>query len=130
MATVDRQDPDPRADLHVTLAIEGDRAELIAEGNLDDFTAGLLRRHLSEAAALGARRFVVTLRHVGLIDSSGLSALVFGYKLALRGGGEFTLQGDDRLVARLLQRTGLDRVIPLRPVQPTVADGQDRTAAS
>ena len=130
MGTVDPHDSDSRADLRVTLAVEGDRATLVAEGNLDDFTAGLLRSHLSEAAALGAHQFVVRLGHIGFIDSSGLSALVFGYKLALGRGGEFTLQGDDRLVARLLQRTGLDRVIPMRPVMPTTADGQDQTAAS
>ena len=128
MATVGRQG-DPRADLHVTLALKGDVALLTADGNLDDFTAELLRRHLAEAAAMGARRFVVRLDHIGFIDSSGLSALVFGYKLALRRGGDFTLQGDDRLVARLLRRTGLDRVIPMRPVRPTLPNGQDRTAA-
>jgi len=128
METVGRQG-DPRADLRVTLTIEGDTATLIAEGNLDDFTSGVLRRHLSEAAALGARRFVVTLGHVGFIDSSGLSALVFGYKLALRRGGQFTLQGDDRLVSRLLRRTGLDRVIPMRPLRRADADVNDQSVA-
>ena len=114
-------------DLRVTLAVDGDRALLTAEGNLDDFTAGLLRRRLAEAAALGARSITVTLGHIGVIDSSGLSALVFGYKLAHAHGGEFTLCGDDRLVSRLLRRTGLDRVIPLRP--PPVGEAEGRSAA-
>jgi len=116
----------PQGDLRVTVAIDGDQALLTAEGNLDDLTAELLRRRLAEAAALGARRFVVTLGHIGLIDSSGLSALVFGYKLAHRHGGDFTLRGDDRLVSRLLHRTGLDRVIPLRP--PLHSDGEESAA--
>jgi len=113
----------------VTLIVEGDVARLTAEGNLDDFTAGLLRRRLQDAAAQGARRFVVTLGHIGLIDSSGLSALVAGYKLARAAGGEFVLCGDDALVARLLHRTALDRVIPLQPPAPDDAEA-GRTAAS
>ncbi len=105
---------DPQSDLHLSASIDGDRARISAEGNLDIYTAPLLRAELSGAVGAGARRITLVLGRVNLIDSSGLSALVFGYKLTRAHDGEFTLCGDDRLVARLLARTGLDRVIPLQ----------------
>jgi anti-sigma B factor antagonist len=104
----------PQSDLHLSATIDGERARITAAGNLDVYTAPLLRAELARATDAGARRITLVLRAVNLIDSSGLSALVFGYKLARAHGGEFTLRGDDRLVARLLARTGLDRVIPLQ----------------
>lgn len=103
----------PQNDLRLTATVNGERARITAEGNLDVYTAPLLRAELTRVADTGARRITVVLRAVHLIDSSGLNTLVFGYKLARARGGEFTLCGDDKLVARLLARTGLDRVIPL-----------------
>jgi anti-sigma B factor antagonist len=105
---------DPQSDLHLSATIEGEQARIVAQGNLDVYTAPLLRAELARAAEAGARHITLVLRAVNLIDSSGLSALVFGYKLARARDGMFTLRGDDRLVARLLARTGLDRVIPLQ----------------
>ncbi len=105
---------DPHSDLHLSARIEGERARIVARGNLDVYTAPLLRAQLARVADDGASHITLVLRAVNLIDSSGLSALVFGYKLARAHGGAFTLRGDDRLVARLLARTGLDRVIPLQ----------------
>jgi anti-sigma B factor antagonist len=106
--------PEPQSDLHLTAEIDGPTALLTADGNLDDFTAILLRERLRACADAGARSFTVHLRHIALIDSSGLSALVFGYKLAHQLGGDFRLCGDEEVVARLLHRTALDRLIPLR----------------
>jgi len=104
---------DPCSDLHLSATYVGERARIIAQGNLDVYTAPLLRAQLVDAVDAGARRITLIVRGVNLIDSSGLSGLVFGYKLATGCGGDFTLCGDEALVARLLARTGLDRVIPL-----------------
>ena len=108
----------PESDLRLSATIDGEWARITAEGNLDVYTAPLLRAQLSDAVDAGARRITLIVRGVNLIDSSGLSALVFGYKLATGRDGDFTLCGDEALVARLLARTGLDRVIPL-PVAVT-----------
>ncbi len=106
---------DRGADLRLSVRIDGSTAIVTAEGNLDDYTASLLRDRLAACVDSGVRSFTLELRHIALIDSSGLSALVFGYKLARRNGGEFNLCGDADLVERLLHRTALDRVIPLQP---------------
>ena len=113
-------------DLRLTAEVDGPYAYLTADGNLDDFTATLLRQQLVACAERGARSFTVYLRHIGLIDSSGLSALVYGYKLAHGRGGEFRLCGDEEVVARMLHRTALDRLMPLRPPLETPPRTQRR----
>ena len=88
---------DPGSDLHLSATYVGERARIVAQGNLDVYTAPLLRAQLSDAVDAGARRITLIVRGVNLIDSSGLSALVFGYKLAVRCDGRFTLCGADML---------------------------------
>ena len=121
---------DPCSDLHLSANYDGERAHIIAQGNLDVYTAPLLRAQLVDAVDAGARRITLIVRGVNLIDSSGLSGLVFGYKLATGSGGDFTLYGDEVLVARLLARTGLDRVIPLHRDIDRGGDGEFRATGS
>jgi anti-sigma B factor antagonist len=121
---------DPRSDLHLSVSFDGERARIVAQGNLDMYTAPLLRAQLADAVDAGARRITLIVRSVNLIDSSGLSCLVRGYKLATAVGGEFTLCGDEALVARLLARTGLDRVIPLHREFDSGGGGEVRATGS
>ena len=121
---------DPGSDLHLNATYLGERALVVAQGNLDVYTAPLLRAQLVDAVDAGARRITLIVRGVNLIDSSGLSSLVFGYKLATGRGGDFTLYGDEVLVARLLARTGLDRVIPLHHDLDRGGGGEFRATGS
>jgi anti-sigma B factor antagonist len=121
---------DPCSDLHLSATYVGERARIVAQGNLDVYTAPLLRAQLFDAVDAGARRITLIVRGVNLIDSSGLSGLVFGYKLATGRGGDFTLYGDEVLVARLLARTGLDRVIPLHHDLDRDGGGEFRATGS
>ena len=120
----------PQSDLRLSVTIDGEWARITAEGNLDVYTAPLLRAELARAAESGARHVTLVLLTVNLVDSSGLSAFVFGYKLAARRDGEFTLCGDDRLVERLLARTGLDRLMPLHHEMGDGGFGEARAAGS
>jgi anti-sigma B factor antagonist len=121
---------DPGSDLHLSATYVGERARIVAQGNLDVYTAPLLRAQLIDAVDAGARRITLIVRGVNLIDSSGLSGLVFGYKLATGRGGDFALYGDEVLVARLLARTGLDRVIPLHRDLDRGGDGDGEFRAT
>ncbi len=121
---------DPRSDLHLSAAYDGERVHIVAQGNLDVYTAPLLRAQLIDAVDAGACHITLMVCGVNLIDSSGLSGLVFGYKLATKCGGEFTLYGDEVLVARLLARTGLDRVIPLHHYLDRGGGGEFRATGS
>lgn len=104
---------EPDDEMKVTLDPHGGLMRLIVDGNLDFSTASSLRSYLEACAATPTPRCEVYLRRVGLLDSSGLSALLFGYRLFHESGREFELLGDDEAVARLLHRTALDRVLPL-----------------
>src|SRR5664280_1098785 len=90
---------DPGSDLHLSATYVGERARIIAQGNLDVYTAPLLRAQLVDAVDAGARRITLIVRGVNLIASSGLSGLVFGYQLATGWGGEFPRCGDEVRVA-------------------------------
>lgn len=77
---------------------------------LDAEIAPELRQAVVEA--VGGRRLVVlSLRHVGAVDASGLAALVAILK-SLAPGGELRLAHVHPRVAALLARTHLDEVLP------------------
>jgi anti-sigma B factor antagonist len=70
----------------------------------DDFSA-----HLTRLPADG--ELVVDLRHVDFIDSSGLRALLIERRRRERAGGTIELSNPSPLVVRLLEVTGVDRVL-------------------
>lgn len=100
-------------DLRISVAAEGDQVRITAEGNLDVYTADLLRRCLDDHVRGDAAVVEIHLVHVGVIDSAGLGALVYGYKMMRERGKELKLLGDEKVVERLLHRTCLDRVLPM-----------------
>ena len=59
------------------------------------------------------RRLVVSLEHVGFLDSSGLSALVSAMKGIEETGGELVLICRDEPVLKVFTVTGLDRVFTI-----------------
>jgi anti-sigma B factor antagonist len=70
-----------------------------------------LRRRLASERAAGHRWLVVDLAGVGFVDTSGVGALVAGFKGARQDGGDLRLAcpcAQARLVLRL---TGLERVL-------------------
>jgi anti-sigma B factor antagonist len=70
----------------------------------DDFSARLTR--LPPDGEL-----VIDLRHVDFMDSSGLRALLLERRRRERAGGSIELSNPSPLVIRLLEVTGVDRVL-------------------
>jgi anti-sigma B factor antagonist len=118
-------------DLRISTTTEGDLVALSVDGNLDYYTAPLFRQRVDDILDDEATIVEVRLGVINLIDSSGLSALICAYKLARARGKALVLRGDTETVARLLRRTSLDRVLPLRPPRPPSAGaGSGASAAS
>ncbi|HSJ50094.1 MAG TPA: STAS domain-containing protein [Actinomycetota bacterium] len=88
---------------------------LAVDGEVDLSTAPTLRVRIEQLIHDGARRLVVSLEDVGFMDSSGLSALVAGYKRMQESEGELSLVCRDRSVLRVFTVTGLDRVFAIHP---------------
>jgi len=85
----------------------------------NDLTAAQMR----EIDAPGVTRLIVDLREVTFLDSTGISALVAGYRAAHERGIGFLLTNPHHMVRSVLQVTGV--LGPLTDtVQPPVDDAR------
>ena len=100
-------------DLAVNLRREGNIVVLSANGDVDAYTAPILRDAISKVLAGGHHHIVCDLTDVGFLDSTGLGVLV-GRLKAVR-----VLEGDMRLVItseRVLRNfkiTGLENIFSI-----------------
>jgi anti-sigma B factor antagonist len=88
---------------------------LMVQGRLDAITAPQIKARLKELVAVGHRQLVVDLVDVSFIDSSGLSALVAGFKAAREVGGTLKLAGLNEQTRTAFQLSRLDRVFEFYP---------------
>ncbi len=81
-------------------------------GELDILLADDLRKEwLPAVEQLRPERLVIDLSGVTFLDSSGLSLIVALHKLQERHGGRVVLSAPQRPVRRVLEISGIDRVI-------------------
>jgi anti-sigma B factor antagonist len=97
----------------------GDCAVLQVTGELDVYTAPMLREQMRELSAKGAVHLIADLSGVDFLDSTGLGALVGGLKRLREAGGSLALVISTPRILRIFQITGLTKVLA---AQPTVAD--------
>lgn len=81
-------------------------------GELDLFTAPVLRDVLRTLSGGGQHLLAVELSGLRFLDSSGLGVLVGATKRAAAGGGALCLVGASDRVLKMLRITGLLRVMP------------------
>jgi anti-sigma B factor antagonist len=74
------------------------------------------------ALATGPAAVIVDLADVSFLDSAGLSGLVQVHQQTKDAGAAFRLQSPSRIVARVLELSGLDQLIPI--------DGSPQTPAT
>ena len=105
--------------LHVERLEQDGWIVLLVRGQLDVATAPQFRQSLVEAQYGGGRRVAVDLEGVEFIDSMGLGVLVGALKRARADEGRLVLVTGRERTLRLLELTGLDRVLE---VVPTLAE--------
>jgi anti-sigma B factor antagonist len=88
-------------------------------GEVDVYTAPLLREQMRELPAKGAVHLIADLGRVDFLDSTGLGALVGGLKRLREAGGSLALVISTPRILRIFQITGLTKALA---VQPSVAD--------
>jgi anti-sigma B factor antagonist len=100
-------------DLSLARRTHGDWVVVEVGGELDLYTAPSFRDSVLEGASEGTLpKVIVDFHRLGFIDSSGLGAIVACLKNLRERGGELTLAApEDSGLRRLLQLTGLDRVL-------------------
>jgi anti-sigma B factor antagonist len=93
------------------LYLGGDAHLVTVEGELDVATVPGLREELARIAGEGGQEVVVDLLAVPFVDSVALGLLVETSKRTKAGGGVFRIVCDDRRIARIIEITGLDRIL-------------------
>ena len=107
-------------------------AVVLIAGDLDAATAPRLHDELTQLEVDGVDRIVLDLRRMTFVDSYGLGVIVNAKKRLSQQGNALCVvaDADQRTLRRLLQITGLDRVLPVHAtVAEAVDDCLDGTAA-
>ena len=120
----------PLLDTRVSLSRFGsDSFVVAATGELDLHTVERLREKLADVIEAGGRRLLVDLTGVSFLDSTALGVLVDAARTLKSSQGQLVLVADDPRVSRVLEITGLQRVLGVEPtlpeaVQRLVGDGR------
>jgi len=89
----------------------GDCAVIQVTGEVDVYTAPMLREQMRELAAKGAMHLIVDLSRVDFLDSTGLGALVGGLKRLREANGSLALVISTPRIMRIFQITGLTKAL-------------------
>ena len=92
----------------------GDCAVLRVTGEVDVYTAPMLRERIRELAAKGAVHLIADLGQVDFLDSTGLGVLVGGLKRLREDDGSLALVITTPRLLRIFQVTGLTRAFTVR----------------
>ncbi len=96
--------------------VRGDRTVLtVAEERLDASNSAELRETMLHLLETGGLQLVVDLSQVSFIDSSGLGALLSGFKSANLRSGSLVLAGLQSRVQSMFELTRLHRVFEIFP---------------
>lgn len=110
----------------------GPHAIVTVAGEVDAYTAPVLRDKFVELVNSGVDRLVVDLRRVTFIESVGLGTLIAARKRLRRFDRSLclVLSEDQRSIFRTFEITGLIKVFPIHPtVEAAVEDCLDESAA-
>jgi anti-sigma B factor antagonist len=96
-------------------------------GDLDVYSAPLLRHEIREHLDRGENRLVVNLEDVDFLDSTGVSVMINGLKVARDQDGMLAVAHPGARVRRMLNLTNLDKVLPVYPTVEEAVGHSDRT---
>ncbi|TAE74963.1 MAG: anti-sigma factor antagonist [Bacteroidetes bacterium] len=92
------------------------------EEKIDAALAPELKTLFINLAAEGNKSFILNMVDVKYVDSSGLSAVLFGNRLANEQKGSFVLSNIGDHVMKLIRISQLDRVLDIYPSTETGID--------
>jgi anti-sigma B factor antagonist len=100
---------------------------IVAIGEIDIFSAPLLRDAINSSMASQPDRLIVDLDRVPFIDSSGLSVLVGAMRLLPPGA--FRVVTTQARVVRVFNLSGIDRILPVYPTVEAATNVQPAAPA-
>ena len=102
-------------EVYVTSRPSGERTVVHVSGEVDVYTAPMLREELAALIDAGHTDVVVDLAEVSFMDSTGLGVLVGALKKIRTLGGELRLVIDQEKVLKIFRITALTQVFPIYP---------------
>jgi len=93
--------------------INGCSVLFVQEERIDAHNSGELKEYILHLIEQGEVNIVVQLEHVRFIDSSGLGALLSGYKNATAKSGKLALANLQQQVLSMFELTRLNRVFEI-----------------
>jgi anti-sigma B factor antagonist len=87
------------------------------EGEVDVYTAPLLRQEIMDQVDKGTKFILVHLEKVEYLDSTGLGILIGGVKRLKEQGGALKLVGPSPRISRIFDITGLNRIFDVYTTQ-------------
>jgi len=100
-------------DLSISSESRGEVTIVHVGGEIDVYTAPMLREHLDEHIAHGRSNLVVDLGDVPFMDSTGLGVLVGRLKLIRVNDGTLRLVCSSERILKVFSITGLDKVFQI-----------------
>ena len=102
-------------DLSVSSSEQGGVTIVHVAGEIDVYTAPLLREVLDKQIAEGRTDLVVDLEKVTFMDSTGLGVLVGRLKLVRGQNGSLRIVSAEERILKVFSITGLDKVFHIYP---------------
>lgn len=93
--------------LEIEIAVDGDRADISVEGELDSTSAPRLIGVVHDLVAPPLERVDVHCDRVWFLDSAGVRALIVAHNEATRVGVDLAVVDTSDTVTRILDMTGL-----------------------
>jgi len=105
-------------------AIRENSANVIAlRGEIDVYTAPLLRQKIVDLVDQGALNIVIDMEKVDFLDSTGLGVLVEGLKRVKTRGGNLTLVITQDKILKIFDITGLNKAFPIYGTREDAVQG-------
>lgn len=99
--------------LSIDVATTDNQTVLTVKGEIDAYTAPLLKEKLLPSTAKEAEKIVVDLNDVTYMDSTGLGVFISALKSTKEHGSTLTLVNLQERVHRLFKITSLDSIISI-----------------
>lgn len=105
--------PTPAADFDVSSDVADGIATVSVRGEVDVYTAPQLRERLYGVVGDGVTRVILDLSAMTFIDSTGLGVVVGALKRLRESGGDLVLRSPSRSTRKVLEITGLTRIVEI-----------------
>jgi anti-sigma B factor antagonist len=102
-------------DVSVTSRQSGDRTVIEVKGEIDVYTAPVLREEISSLVDAEHTTIVVDLTQVSFMDSTGLGVLVGALKKVRTLGGDLALVINEEKILKVFRITALTQVFSIHP---------------